>query len=294
LLVSEACLVIVADTHFFMWTWRSLLYVGTSVETMPAPSITFALDPIDEKLMPRADFSTLDLRGHVLLGGNQGFVLYDIAAEAPLFRYELSTAFAIASFHAVRWSGECVVTLEAAGVRIWRVFPLAGVQELGGGTTSESGVAPRVPAVTARSPPELIAPDETHSTFCSLYADADCVLLGDSLGRMRVVPLASGRDDDSSSKKAHGGALDRRESAKLTALTTTTNANDIAVKMSAAAAARGQEAARGGGGEPTTTTTTTTSTTTTTRTATATASASSSRRRAVAIAAASRAARATA
>ena len=39
-----------------------------------------------------------------------------------------------------------------------------------------------------------------------------------------------------SSKKAHG-ALDRRESAKLTALTTTTNANDIAVKMSAAAAA---------------------------------------------------------
>jgi hypothetical protein len=114
LLVSEACLVIVADTHFFMWTWRSLLYVGTSVETMPAPSISFALDPVDEKLMPRADFSTLDLRGHVLLGGNQGFVLYDIAAEAPLFRYELSTAFAIASFHAVRWSGECVVTLEAS------------------------------------------------------------------------------------------------------------------------------------------------------------------------------------
>ena len=142
LLANEAGLAIVTNERLVLWTWRALLNSGAHFGAVPQPVTNFALDVLDQQLAARSDFSSLDKRGHVLLGGNRGFTLYDIAAEAPLYRFRITRGNSIASFHAMAWSGECVVTLESRGCRIWRILPLSGV-ELGGGTASESGAALR-------------------------------------------------------------------------------------------------------------------------------------------------------
>ena len=102
--------------------------------------------------------------------------------------------------HIVYCQRKVVVSLEKGGVRVWRILPLSGV-ELGGGTASESGVNVRA-TVTARTPPPLIRA-EPPAVFCSLAVDADVALLGDSLGRVRVLSLLG---DDASERAAAAAA----------------------------------------------------------------------------------------
>jgi ankyrin repeat protein len=186
LLLSEACLIIVAGSQLHLWNWRSLLRGGGD---LPMPTTSFALDPVDKVILPRSDFSCVDACGRVLLGGNMGFAIYDLASEQALFRFHVRQASEMPSFHAIRWSGECVVTFEATGARVWRVAAQAEMKN-GGGTASESTAANARRVITMRSPPALIAP-EGGSMFCALHVDSEWALLGDSFGRIRALSLTS-------------------------------------------------------------------------------------------------------
>jgi ankyrin repeat protein len=186
LLLSEACLIIVTGSQLHLWNWRSLLRGGGD---LPKPTTTFALDPVDKVILPRSDFSCVDACGRVLLGGNMGFAIYDLASEQALFRFHVRQASEMPSFHAIRWSGECVVTLEATGARVWRVAAQAEMKN-GGGTASESTAANARRVITMRSPPALIEPED-GSIFCALHVDSEWALLGDSYGRIRALSLTS-------------------------------------------------------------------------------------------------------
>lgn len=81
----------------------------------------------------------MDERGRLLLGAHDAFAVYDAVRGEPIFRFRRRAALPL-RFVAMRWSGSCVVTLEAKGARVFRVLPrLAGTAAR---RASASGSAP--------------------------------------------------------------------------------------------------------------------------------------------------------
>jgi hypothetical protein len=74
-------------------------------------------------LQLRAPLCSVDESGRVVLGSREAFTVYDARHGIAMYRFRVKGTLP-PHFTAIRWSGECVVTLEQRGVRVFRVLPL--------------------------------------------------------------------------------------------------------------------------------------------------------------------------
>jgi ankyrin repeat protein/serine/threonine protein kinase len=171
-------LVLASATTVAVWDWEPLLQQKNLRAQHVAPSRVVRLiaqqpnpttDEIDVVLEPSSHLCHVDARCRVLLGSPRSLLVYDVPKNQELFRYALSLqAPSIGPFFHVAWQRDTICTLEERGARFWSLKHKL-----------DRPVAP------------LIAPDVPSATFKAAdFIDKTSVVLGDTLGRLRVIQLA--------------------------------------------------------------------------------------------------------
>jgi ankyrin repeat protein/predicted Ser/Thr protein kinase len=171
-------LVLASSTTVAVWDWEPIL-LQKNMRAAPVPPSRIVrlvtqlpnpnTDELDVVLEPSSNLCSVDARCRVLLGSPRSLLVFDVAKNQELFRYAMSLhAPSVGPFYRVAWQRDTLCTLEHRGARFWSLKHKL-----------DRPVAP------------LIAPDVQSAPFTTAdFVDKTALVLGDALGRLRIIKLA--------------------------------------------------------------------------------------------------------